>query len=103
LNYFLNPTFLLWEITKLLPPMPPKKQTFGFVPIQKNIYLSQSLKKTSFEKGWNYPILPSSPKKYPFEKEKKTFLTPHPPLFLKASPTTCNFFNLIELSTPYTL
>jgi hypothetical protein len=57
-----SPTFLPWKTTKLLPPMPPNKQTFGLVPIPLKNHLSQSLKKTSFGKGWNYPIFSSSPK-----------------------------------------
>jgi hypothetical protein len=50
--------------------MPPKKQTLGLVPIPNKIHFSQSLKKNSFGKGWNLSILPYSPKKSPFGKEK---------------------------------
>jgi hypothetical protein len=38
---------------------------------QKKITYPNPLKKASFGKGWNYPILPSSPKKNPFGKEKR--------------------------------
>jgi hypothetical protein len=52
--------------------MPPKKQPFGLVPIPKKIHLSQSLKeKPPLERGGITPILPSSQKKNPFEKEKE--------------------------------
>jgi hypothetical protein len=57
--------------------MPPKKQPFEFIPIPKKFTYPNPFKKTSFGKEWNYPILPSSPKKNPFEKEKK-ILTLHP-------------------------
>jgi hypothetical protein len=58
-----------------------QETTFWVSPIPKTIHLSQSFKKKSFGKGWNYPILPSSPKKIPFEKEKEILTLD--PLFLK--------------------
>jgi hypothetical protein len=51
--------------------MPLKKQPFGLVPIPKKFTYPNPLKKTFFGKGWDYPILPSSPKKNPFEKKKE--------------------------------
>jgi len=83
--------------------MPPKKQPLGLIPNKKKNYLFQShKKKNSFEKGWNYPILPSSKtlKKNLLKKKKKKFNPSSP--FVKASFTTCNSFNRIELSLPYT-
>jgi hypothetical protein len=61
--------------------MPPKKQPFELVPIPKEFTYPNPLKKSSFGKGWNYPILLFSPKKNPFEKEKEILIL-HP-LFLK--------------------
>jgi len=61
--------------------MPPKKQTFGLLPLRKKIHLSQSFKKNLFWKGMEFPVLPSLPKKNPFGKIKIK-KTPHP-LFLK--------------------
>jgi hypothetical protein len=49
--------------------MPPKKQTFGLVPLPKKIHLSQSFKKKLFWKGVEFLVLPS-PKKNPFGKIK---------------------------------
>jgi hypothetical protein len=61
--------------------MPPKKQTLGLIPIPNKIHFSQSLKKNSFGKGWNYPSsLPH--KKKTTNGEEKKFLMPCP-LFLK--------------------
>jgi len=80
--------------------MPPKKQSLGSIPIPYIIHFSQSLfEKTLLERGG---IDSSS---YPHQKKnilkKKT--NPNPlSLFLKIPVTTYNFFNLIELSTPYT-
>jgi len=66
--------------------MPPKKQTFGLIPIPNKIHLSQSLKKIPLERGG---IDPSSQKKTPFGKD---FFFPNPSSpFLKAPLTTCNF------------
>ncbi len=77
LEFFLNPTFLLWETTKLLLPMPPKKQTFGLDPIPKKIHLSQSLKKNPpFERGGITPSSPFHPKKNPFGKKNPNPLSP---------------------------
>jgi hypothetical protein len=77
--------------------MPLKKQTFG----RKKFTSPQSPKKPSSQKGWNHPILPSSPKKKTLlEKKKKV---PNPSSHrLKAPLIPCNPFNLIELSAPYT-
>ncbi len=61
--------------------MPPKKQTFGLVPIPNKIHLSQSLKKQFLSKGVELIHPPFLTQKNPFEKEKK-FLIPRP-LFLK--------------------
>jgi len=54
--------------------MPPKKQPFGLVPYPKKLTYPNPLRKSSFGKGWNYPILPSSPKINPFViiNKKKT-------------------------------
>jgi hypothetical protein len=52
-----------------------KKQPFGLVPILKKFTYPNPFKNTFFGKGWNYPILPSSPNKNTFEKKKK-ILTP---------------------------
>jgi len=52
--------------------MPPKKQPFRLVLIPKKKHFSPNLTQNkSFGKWWNYLILPSSPKKNPFGKEKK--------------------------------
>jgi hypothetical protein len=81
--------------------MPPKKQTFALVPIPKESHLSQSFKKYLLWKGVELPHPPPPHrKKNPFEKEKK--VPSMSSSFLIASFTTCNYFNLIELSTPYT-
>jgi hypothetical protein len=59
------------ETTKLLLPMPPKKQTFGSIPIPKKLYLFQSFKKIPpLERGG---ITPSSLhlNKNPFQKKEK--------------------------------
>jgi len=53
--------------------MPPKKQTFGLVPIPKVIHLSQSFKKTLLWKGVELPHPPLLTKKNPFGKKKKSF------------------------------
>ncbi len=99
LNFLKNTTFLPWITTKLLPPMPPKKQPFGLIPIRQNIHLPQSLKKNLlWKRSGITPSSPPHPKK-PFWKV--IFFNPSSP-FLKASLTTCNSFNIIELSTPYT-
>ncbi len=91
-------TFLLWETTKLFLPISPKKQTFGLVPIPKKIHLSQSLKK---KPPLNLPHPPLLTQKKPFWK--KRIKTPNPSShFFKTPLTSCNSFNLIELSTPYT-
>jgi hypothetical protein len=72
-----NPTFLPLKTTKLLLLMLLKKQPFGLVPIPKKFTYPNPLKKTSFGKRWNYPIVPSSHNKNPFENKIK-ILTPHP-------------------------
>jgi hypothetical protein len=60
------------------------------------------LKKPLFEKGGIAPSLPSPPHpKKPFWKRKKKVPNLSSPC-LKAPLITCNSFNLIELSTPYT-
>jgi hypothetical protein len=82
LKFLKNPIFLHWETTKLLPPMPPKKQTFGLVTIRKKITFLNPLRKTSFWKGVELPHLPLLTQKKPFWKRKRKLLTPCP-LFLK--------------------
>jgi len=63
--------------------MPPKKQTFGLVPIFKKKFTSPNpLKKAPLEKGGITPSSPPHPKKTHLKKKKKKKLTPHPP-FLK--------------------
>ncbi len=84
-----NPTFLTLATTKLLPPILPKKKTLGLT--QKKFTSLSPLKKHSFRKGRNYPILPSWSKKNSFEKDL-FFSNPLSP-FLKAPLTTCNFFS----------
>ncbi len=82
MEFFSNPTFLPWESTKLFPPTPPKKQTFGLIPIPNEIHLFQSFKKELLWKGVEFihpPLL--TKKKPPFGKEFFS-LTPCP-LFLK--------------------
>jgi hypothetical protein len=66
LNYFLNPTFLPSKTTKPIFPMPPKKQTFGLIPIPKKIHLSQSLKKNLLWKGVELSHPPFLTQKQPF-------------------------------------
>jgi hypothetical protein len=53
--------------------MSPKKQTLWVSPHPKNNFTSSNpLKKPLLERvGITHPILPSSPKKNPFEKKKK--------------------------------
>jgi len=49
--------------------MPPKKQTFGLIPIPKKIHPAQFLKKKlPLERGGFIPSSPSYPKKTPFKK-----------------------------------
>ncbi len=81
LEFFRNPTFLPSKTTKLLPPMPPKKQPFGLVPIPKKFHLSQSLKKNLLWKGVELHHSPLLTQKKPLWK-RKTFVTPRP-LFWK--------------------
>jgi hypothetical protein len=82
--------------------MPPKKQPFGFVPIPNKIHLSQSLKiKPLLERGGITSSSSPHRKKTILKKIKNKNPNPSSP-FLKASLPTCNSFNLIELSTPYT-
>jgi len=70
-------------------------------PHPKNVHLSQSLKKKPpLETGGIIPSSPLHPKENPFEKEKENFNPSSS--FFKPSFTSCNSFNLIELSTPYT-
>jgi len=74
--------------------MPPKKQTFGFVPIPKTIHLFQSLKnpplkKTSLEGGGITPSSHTHPNK-PFLKRKKRVPNPLSPYF-KPSRRIYNF------------
>ncbi len=92
-----NPTNLFWKTTKLFLPMPSKKQRFELVPITKINSPISILKKNLLWKGVELPHPPSSPKKNPCKKN------PNPlSCFLKAPFITCNYFNLIELSTLYT-
>jgi len=93
---------LPWRTTKLLLPMPPNKQPFGLIPIPKKIHLSQSLKKHLLWKGVELSHPPLFTQKKPFWKRKKKRNPNSLPPFLKAPFTTCNSFNLIELSTLYT-
>ncbi len=65
-----KPIFLPWETIKLSPPMPLKKQPLGLVP--------RPTKNNSFVKGWNYPVLPSSPKKKTLLEKKRIFFPFHP-------------------------
>jgi hypothetical protein len=81
------------------PSVPPRKKTAWDSSHPQNKITSPSpTQKNSFESGWNYSILPSSPKKSPFEFY---FFNPSSS-FLKAPFTTYNSFSLLELSTPYT-
>jgi len=74
-----NSTLLPTKTTKLLLPMPLKNQPLEIVPSTKQNHFSHSHPKISFESGWNYSILPSSPKNNAFEKK----LLSHHPFFLK--------------------
>jgi hypothetical protein len=78
-SYPTPPKNIPWKIKEIPPsyidkelklPMPPKKQTFEISPHpKKNSPLPIPLN-IFFAKGWNYRILPSSPKNNPFEKGK---------------------------------
>jgi hypothetical protein len=52
--------------------MAPKKQPFELVPIPKKFTYPNPLKKSSFGKGWNYPILLSSTRITLLKKKKKS-------------------------------
>jgi len=84
LKVFLNHTFLPCKTTKLLLPVPPKKQAFGLVPIQKQItYPNPVQNKPPLVRGGIIPSSPpTSPKQNSFEEKKKKTLTPCP-FFLK--------------------
>jgi hypothetical protein len=121
LEFFLNPTFskhtshttkriFPWKIRKIPPSCLEKYQTFPshatqkttywVNPHPKKIHLSQSLKKKpSLKKDEITPSSLPHPKKTLFKKKRKENLSS---IFFKAPFTTCNFFNLIKLSTPYT-
>jgi len=63
--------------------MPPKKQTFGLVPIFKKKFTSPNpLNKAPLEKGGITPSSPPHPEKNLFGKEKKKINTSSP--FFKA-------------------
>ncbi len=82
-----SPTFLFWKTTKLLYPMPPKKQPFELIPIPKNNHLSQShtLKKILW-KVLELSHLPFLTQKKPLLKQKNKNKNPNPSyLFLIAS------------------
>ncbi len=86
-------------MTKLFPPMPSKKQTFGLVPIPKNFTSPNPFKKKPpLERGGITSSSPLHPKK-PFWKRND--FNPSSSSF-KSSLTIYNSFNVIELSTPYT-
>ncbi len=88
------------EKNQTFPSHATQETTLWLNPHPNKFDLSQSLKTKPLFEGVELPHLLLLTQKNPFEKEKEN---PNPlSLFLKAPFTTCNSFNLIELSTPYT-
>ncbi len=100
LEVFKNPTFMPSKQPNFSLRCHPRNNLLGLVPIPKKNHLSQSLKKSLLWKGVELPHPPLLTQKKPFWKRKKN-CNPLCP-FLKAPFSTCNSFNLIELSTLYT-
>jgi hypothetical protein len=94
------PPFYLEKKPNFSLPCHPRNKPLGLIPIPKKFTSPNPLKKPPLGRGGIAPSSPSHPTKTLLEKKRKNSNPLF--LFLKAPFITCNSFNKIELSTPYT-